>query len=67
MGDFNGTATPIWRLQIKAPIMLSILLGNGDGTFTPGIAVRHESRLRVAVGDFNSDGTRGSGGSNFTR
>ena len=34
---------------------LSILLGNGDGTFQPGASYQ-SATVSIAVGDFNGDG-----------
>jgi FG-GAP-like repeat/Bacterial Ig-like domain (group 3)/Chitobiase/beta-hexosaminidase C-terminal domain len=59
-GDFNGDG----KADLAAPIYsnsssVAILLGNGDGTFTPAsgspLAAGSWSN-RVAVGDFNGDG-----------
>src|SRR5215469_7949728 len=50
--DFNGDG----KLDL-ATSGISILLGNGDGTFQPGIAYgAGQSPTAVAVADFNGDG-----------
>jgi hypothetical protein len=59
-GDFNGDGKP----DLAAPIFASssslvVLLGNGDGTFTPASGSPLAAggwANRVAVGDFNGDG-----------
>lgn len=56
-GDFNGDH----RLDLAVPNPnsnnLSILLGNGDGTFKPNVKYRvGQSPTVAAVGDFNHDG-----------
>jgi beta-lactam-binding protein with PASTA domain len=64
IGDFNGDGKPDlavanWgRQSNNAPgADLSILLGNGDGTFgTPSTISTGHFEMAVAVGDFNGDG-----------
>ncbi len=54
-----ATASRIWRWQISYPNTVSILLGNGNGTFreAPGSPIAVGANPdSVAVGDFNSDG-----------
>jgi hypothetical protein len=62
VGDFNGDGIPDLALvnqtyDLSVPGTVSILLGNGDGTFQAaqnyGAGIRPAS---VAVGDFNGDG-----------
>jgi FG-GAP-like repeat/IPT/TIG domain len=60
-GDFNGDGKPDLILDIDedGPFdYLSILLGNGDGTFTQSDASfsMAEDPITLAVGDFNNDG-----------
>jgi hypothetical protein len=66
VGDFNGDG----RLDIAAVNQLgnsiSILLGNGDGTFQPRADIPADSDPRqIAVGDFNGDGNLDLVVSNF--
>jgi VCBS repeat-containing protein len=61
VGDLNGDG----KLDIvtgdfgsnSSPATLSVLLGNGDGTFQPriGVATAH-TPLAIAIGDLNGDG-----------
>ncbi len=61
VGDFNGDGIPdlavVCNNQFYGPGTVTVLLGNGDGTFTaaasPGTGVYPSS---MAVGDFNGDG-----------
>lgn len=61
-GDFNGDGIPDLiashgRLLAQGDERVSVLLGNGDGTFQPFI--RHDigtNPLGVITGDFNGDG-----------
>jgi hypothetical protein len=58
-GDFNGDGKPdIVALSWDNPCMcISILLGNGDGTFQdPIVTVPPFNVLAIGVGDFNGDG-----------
>jgi Bacterial Ig-like domain (group 3)/FG-GAP-like repeat len=57
-GDFNGDgkldiAVPNDETYAKAG---QILLGNGDGTFSPGVSLSSVDPSAVVVGDFNRDG-----------
>ncbi len=56
MGDFNGDGTP--DLVAVNGDNVSVLLGNGDGTFQslPSINIPGSQLHTVAVGDFNGDG-----------
>ncbi len=64
-GDFNGDGErdlavanqncPDWRSCGSGSV--SLLLGNGDGTFQPGVDYASETRpVWLAAGDFNRDG-----------
>ena len=59
VGDFNGDgkpdlAVPSFDLGIST---VSVLLGNGDGTFQPHMdSATGQAPMSVAVGDFNGDG-----------
>jgi hypothetical protein len=61
VGDFNGDGKADLAVLVSpssdAP-MLSILLGNGDGTFQPAVdfATAPPGPSSVAAGDFNGDG-----------
>jgi hypothetical protein len=53
-GDFNGDAKP--DLAVAAGPGLTILLGNGDGSFKSGASYSiPNGTLAIAVGDFNGD------------
>src|SRR6202453_2465356 len=52
--DFNGDGIP--DLVILGNDTLSVLLGNGDGTFTAAPYPSSELPGAIAVGDFNGDG-----------
>ena len=56
-GDFNGDGVPD-LVVADTPSGLTILLGNGDGTFTPTVAnpATGIDPGAIAVGDFNGDG-----------
>ncbi len=57
VGDFNGDGKPDMAVANSGSNNVSILLGNGDGTYQP--AVNFNAGLSpnsIAVGDFNGDG-----------
>jgi trimeric autotransporter adhesin len=63
VGDFNGDGIPDLALAISSgvdgvPGFLTILLGNGNGTFTAvaGNPATGNAPFSIAVGDFNGDG-----------
>ena len=56
-GDFNGDGKIDLAVANNGDSTVSILLGNGDGTFTAQPAVAAGSGANwIAVGDFNEDG-----------
>jgi hypothetical protein len=62
-GDFNGDGKQdlvvVNEREPHGSGRLSVLLGNGDGTFQPQVKYGNGGRqppVRVAVGDFNGDG-----------
>lgn len=61
VGDFNGDGRPdlvVTNSAANAGNGVSVLLGNGDGTFQAHVDYAASSRpTSVAVGDFNKDGT----------
>ena len=52
--DFNGDGIP--DLVILGNDTISVLLGNGDGTFTAAASPSNDLPGAIAVGDFNGDG-----------
>jgi hypothetical protein len=59
MGDFNGDGKPDLAVSSFIDSAMTILLGNGDGTFTPATKSPFSAGYNpqsVAVGDFNRDG-----------
>jgi hypothetical protein len=56
--DFNGDGLPDLAAVDVIDNSVTVLLGNGNGTFTPvaPASVTGSSPLSAAVGDFNSDG-----------
>lgn len=56
-GDFNGDGIQDLVTVNTGYDTLTVLLGNGDGTFQTGVTYNTgENPLSVAVGDFNGDG-----------
>ena len=60
-GDFNGDGKldliAVNDAALSGAPSVSLLLGNGDGTFQPAITIPTSGfPLKVAVGDFNGDG-----------
>jgi hypothetical protein len=58
VGDFNGDQIPDLVTANDLSRDVSVLLGNGDGSFQP--AVNYRDRVvpnAIAAGDFNGDGT----------
>ena len=59
VADFNGDGFPDLAVTNRGDNTVSILLGNGDGTFTPQTHSPFATGLTpvsLAVGDFNNDG-----------
>jgi hypothetical protein len=57
VGDFNGDGKPDIAIANSTGSNVSILLGNGDGTFqSPANFAVPNSLAGIAVGDFNGDG-----------
>src|SRR6516164_340033 len=59
VGDFNGDGKPDLAVVNSYSNNVSVLLGNGDGTFQPAVSYGTGSGTGpafVAVGDFNHDG-----------
>jgi hypothetical protein len=57
VGDFNGDGIPDLAIANRNDGTVTILLGNGDGTFTAGTIVSNvPSAQAIAVADFNGDG-----------
>jgi DNA-binding CsgD family transcriptional regulator len=57
VGDFNGDGRPDLALAKAGSMEVSIMLGNGDGTFEPAASYTMKgSPKSIAVGDFNGDG-----------
>ncbi len=64
VGDFDGDgkldiATGIQTAGSTIEGLIYISLGNGDGTFSPGVSVSNVASVtsQLLVGDFNADGT----------
>jgi FG-GAP-like repeat len=57
--DFNGDGKldlAVANQSLGAGPKVSVLLGNGDGTFRPLVGYKAENPLSLAVGDMNADG-----------
>src|SRR4051794_28855607 len=57
VGDFNGDGKPALVAANSVSTTVSLLLGNGNGTFKPAATFGAGfGPVSVAVGDFNGDG-----------
>ncbi|MGO9305894.1 MAG: FG-GAP-like repeat-containing protein [Candidatus Korobacteraceae bacterium] len=57
VGDFNGDGIPDLAVANYFDTTVTILLGNGDGTFTAtAVSPQVDDPIALAVGDFNDDG-----------
>lgn len=57
VGDFNNDQIPDLAIAIQGTNTVLVALGNGDGTFQPGLNfLVGQSPQSVAVADFNGDG-----------
>jgi len=56
VADFNGDGNLDIAFANSAGNGVTILLGNGDGTFTPAASPAVSFGAAIAVGDFNGDG-----------
>jgi hypothetical protein len=56
VGDFNGDGRADIAAAYLGAAPIAILLGNGDGTFTPGQQIPTNAVSSLAMGDFNGDG-----------
>ena len=55
VGDFNGDGLTDLLVDDEDTSKLTVLLGNGDGTFTVGQTMPYNSKS-IAIADFNGDG-----------
>jgi hypothetical protein len=56
VADFNGDGKPDLAISLPDANEIQVLLGNGDGSFTPLTPISVNSVYVVATGDFNQDG-----------
>ena len=57
IADFNGDGKPDMAIVNRGSDSISILLGNGDGTFAPAVTYATGADcIAIAVGDLNGDG-----------
>jgi hypothetical protein len=67
LGDFTGSGKPSLAVANSGDNTLTILLGNGDGTFTQASGSPFptgKGPVALAVGDFNGSGRLGLAVSN---
>ncbi|MBZ5700809.1 MAG: FG-GAP-like repeat-containing protein [Acidobacteriia bacterium] len=68
-GDFNGDSLPDLVVANQSSNNVTVLLGKGDGTFTPAAAspiAAGNGPSAIVTGDFNGDGKRDFAVSNFS-
>ena len=56
LGDFNGDGNLDWVAGSATQMFLTVVLGNGNGTFRAGVNYAVGQGPEVAAGDFNKDG-----------
>jgi FG-GAP-like repeat/FG-GAP repeat len=56
VADFNGDGIPDLAISLPDANEIQVLLGNGDGSFTPLSPVSAAAIFVIATGDFNHDG-----------
>ncbi len=56
IGDFNGDGKPDLVVANRNSDNISVLLGNGNGTFQAAVSYPTTNPFAVVVGDFNGDG-----------
>ncbi|HUM05201.1 MAG TPA: FG-GAP-like repeat-containing protein [Terriglobales bacterium] len=56
VGDFNGDGNADIAAAYLGNAPITILLGNGDGTFTKGPQISANAAYSLALGDFDGDG-----------
>jgi len=58
-GDFNGDGKldlAVANESLGTGLKVSVLIGNGDGTFRPVVGYKAQNPSSIAVGDMNGDG-----------
>ncbi len=56
VADFNGDGNPDWVAGSSSQMYLTVVLGNGNGTFQDAVNYTVGTTPAVALGDFNKDG-----------
>jgi VCBS repeat protein/centrosomal CEP192-like protein/FG-GAP repeat protein len=56
VADFNGDGNLDWVAGSATQVFLTVVLGNGNGTFRAGVNYAVGQGPEVAAGDFNKDG-----------
>jgi hypothetical protein len=57
VGDFNGDGKLDLAVSVTTTAVVSVFLGNGDGTFQPQVPYAVEGGVQgITVGDVNNDG-----------
>ncbi len=60
-GDFNGDGKldlAVANQSLGTGLKVSVLLGNGDGSFRPPVGYSAQNPLSIAIGDMNGDGVQ---------